>query len=184
MDIEYYIYAVSLLAFGCASVGASVWIKKLNNDNCHSKEKIARHRWLGMAFAIAGLLWCIPHSKPLLPTSLHPYLLPTAVLCAILAYNYLDYLFSRGLGGFFILLAYYFLHESFTRHTPAAPLFAVFCYIMGVVGIFFSGKPHLLRDFIRKAANNSHFRTGAVGFCSIFGIFCMILGVLHFTMGR
>ncbi len=182
MNTYYMIYVAGLLLFGCAVVFSGIWIIKLNPDNLSIKEKLPRNVWLGMIFGVAGLIWCIPHSKPILPDSLHPYLIPAVIVCAFLAYNFLDYLFARAIGGFMILLAHYFLHESFTLHTPASPVFAAFCMAMGIVGIFFAGKPYLFRDFIRKAAGNHRLRIGSASVCWVFGIFCVILGVLQLTM--
>ena len=134
-----------------------------------------------MFFAVVDLLWCIPHTRPLLPDNWHIFLFPAAILFAFVAYNYLDYLFSRAIGGFFILLAYYFLPESFSLHSPAAPIFAIFCFCMGTAGIFFSGKPFLLRDFIRKAADSVRFKIASAAFAMAFGLFSLVLGIVHLT---
>jgi len=167
------------MLFGIAAIYAGYRIWNITPANLLRREKLARNVLWGMVFAVADLLWCIPHAKPLLPGALHVYLLPTAAVCAVLAYCYLDYLFARAIGGFFILLSYYFLHESFTLHTPAAPVLAVFCFAMGIVGIFFSGKPHLLRDFIRNAARQRHFRILKALLAAGFGGLSLVLGILQ-----
>ena len=184
MNTAYITYTLSLIVFGLFAAFAGVWIMKTTPFNVHIREKLPRNVLFGSILALAGLVWCIPHSKPILPESLHAYLIPAVAVCAVLAYNFLDYLFARAIGGLMILLAHYFLHESFTLHTPAAPVFAAFCLIMGVIGIFFAGKPHLLRDFIRKTASNGKIRLASASLCCIYGIFCIILGILHLNMGK
>ena len=178
---EIKLYAISLMVFALGTGVAAGWFLGITPENLKIREKLARNVVLGIIIAVIDLLWCIPHSKPLLPAYLHFYLIPTAVFCAVIAYRYLDYLFSRAIGGFFILLAYYFLHSSFVYHTPAAPVFAVCCFAMGIVGIFFSGKPHLLRDFVRHAAKSTPYKYLMAGLMAGFGVFSLVLGILHLT---
>ncbi len=175
------IYKISLPVFGIAAVLLALWIYKITPDNVAIREKIARNVRIGMVIAVIDLIWCIPHSRPLLPAGLQPYLWPAVAVCAIIAYNYLDNHFSRAIGGFAILLAYYFLHESFTFHTPAAPLFAIFCFAMGTIGIFYSGKPHLLRDHIRKIARHLWLKHIVALLVMLYGLLSLTLGIMHLT---
>ncbi|MDD3117944.1 MAG: hypothetical protein PHQ27_02075 [Victivallales bacterium] len=175
------IYAISLLVFAMATGVAVWWIAGITPENLKQREQLPRKVFAGMVLAAIDLLWCIPHTKPLLPEWLHVYLLPTAVVLAVVAFLYLDYLFSRAIGGFFILLAYYFLHESFTFHSPAAPFFSLFCFALGIVGIFFSGKPYLMRDAIRLAARSRYYKYMLAALTAGFGLFSLLLGILHLT---
>ena len=184
MNTDYMTYVSGLMVFGVLIFISGLWIAGINPANLVEREKLPRNIWLGIIIAVISLFWCIPHSKPRLPDSMHKFLIPAAIICSIIAYNFLDYLFSRALGGFFILLAHYFLHASFTLHTPAAPLFACFCFAMGIIGIFLAGKPYLFRDYIRKAASSNRFRLSGASFCYIFGLFSFTLGILHLTMRR
>lgn len=173
------LYYYSLLGFGVLCFFISVWVFKLHEDVLNNTEKLPRSLLFGMPIAVIDLFWCIPHAKPLLSESMHVYLIPTAIVCSFLTYFLLDYVFARALGGFFILLAYYFLHESFTFHTPVLPLFSFFCYLMGIAGLFFCGKPYLFRDLIRKASKHKNTRYATSGAIAFFAILSIVLGFQH-----
>jgi hypothetical protein len=177
--MDHDIYVASLAGFGIVALVAAVWIIRLNPENAKQWEKIPRSLIYGMPFAVFSLFWCIPHAKPLLPESLHAFLVPTAILCAIATFLLLDFVFSRALGGFLVLLAYYFLHASFTYHTPAKPLFSLFCYGMGIVGLFLCGKPWLLRDWIRRFSIRNAERMLLAGTIGGFAVFCLVLCAVH-----
>lgn len=175
------IFAYSLLAFGAAAIVTAVWAYTLNEGNVDKWAKLPRNLIIGSVFAAIDLAWCVPHAKPLLPSSLHNFIIPTAIVFFFLGYFFLDYLFSRAIGGFLILLAYYFLQESFTHHTPALPLFSFFCYLMGIVGIFLCGKPYLLRDWIKAFPKEKGYRVVSAALCAAFGALSIILGFVHWT---
>ncbi|OGV50986.1 MAG: hypothetical protein A2017_14000 [Lentisphaerae bacterium GWF2_44_16] len=175
----YTVYSFSLLLFSLFAGYIAFWVFRLNGKNISENEKLPRNLNIGVVLAFIDLLWCIPHSKPLLPVHLHVYLFPLVIVCTFLSRAFLDYLFSRALGGFFILLAYYFLHGSFTFHTPAASLFAVFSFAMGITGLFFAGKPYLMRDFIRKAATEKKWKHSISIFFIAFSLLSLILGILQ-----
>ena len=176
----YNVYALSLILFAFFSGYAAFRVFLFSEKNISENEKLPRSLALGVPLAFCDLIWCIPHSQPLLPEHLHIYLFPTAIVCTFLAWAFLDYLFSRALGGFFILLAYYFLHESFTFRTPAAPLLAIFSFAIGITGIFFAGKPYLMRDFIRKASSDKKWKRSICAFFTAFSLLALVLGILHF----
>lgn len=183
MSLDLMIYIAVLLGWGVALLYTGVRLFGLNTASLPRWEKLPRHLWLGAAFALVDLFWVIPHASPLLPDSMKPYLVPAALLGAVLAYHFLDYLFSRALGGFLILLPCYLLHESFTIHTPWAPLLALCCYIIGITGIFFAGKPYLMRDLIRACAKRRLLNLSCAWFSIFFGILCLSLGIIHIIRG-
>lgn len=173
------IYYWSLLAFGAFFAYVTGWVWSLNEENVPRWEKLPRNLILGIIVTGIDLVWCIPHAKPLLPVSLRFYLIPTAIVCGVIAYSFLDYLFSRAIGGFFILAAYYLLHESFTFHTPILPVFSIFCYAMGFVGLFLAGKPYLLRDWIRAFPTEKGVRSATITLTALFSLLCFGLGIYH-----
>lgn len=178
------IYRISLLAFGVVALFACFWLWTVKPENVEVREKLARARIAGLVLAFLDLLWCIPHAKPLLPDNMHGLLLPTVFVCAFLAWAFLDYLFSRAIGGFMILLAYYFLHDSFTYHSAASQVFAVFCFAMGIAGIFFSGKPYLFRDMFRQVSKNRNLKITIVVSLFLFSILSLIAGIMHMIPGK
>jgi hypothetical protein len=179
MEQDLRIYIAGLTAFGLVGLVTAVWIFRLGPENVGRWEKIPRSLVAGMPFAVVSLFWCIPHAKPLLPDSLHVFLLPTAIFCAAATFFLLDFVFSRALGGFLVLLAYYFLHASFTYHTPVKPLFSLFCYGMGIVGLFLCGKPWLLRDWIRRFSSVGRDRCLSACLVGVFAVFCLALSAVH-----
>ena len=54
-----------------------------------------------------------------------------------------------------ILAAYYFLRESFAYDIHGAVPGAIIAWSIGLIGIIFSAKPCLLRDWFRLAAKKS-----------------------------
>lgn len=180
MNDPYMIYCFALAASGIVSLLTGLWFLKLNGKNLESREKIPRNAVLGSIITIIAIIWCIPQAKPVVPPNFQHLIVPAAVISAVLAIAFLDYLFSRAAGGFLILLAHYLLHDSFTFHTPMSPLFAIFCFIIGTIGIFFAGKPYLMRDMIRKSAKEKNFKFAVSGFFTLFAAFCIGVSILHF----
>ena len=111
----------------------------------------------GVALGVPCLVWAAWHACVMLEGGLARFhvivwlLVPTI---AVLAYFFLDYLFARALGGFFILAANEIIHGAFTYDIPLRPLFSVVCLILGIVGLFMLGTPWNMRDAIQHAASN------------------------------
>lgn len=147
-----------MLPLCAAAMLIGAWLLlRVNKNNLAEAEKVPRARIAGTVLGLIDLLWCIPNAMPILPDSLHKYLLPLAILLAVLAYIALDHLFSRAIGGFMILTAHFYLKESFANPTAGSMIFAVACFAFGTVGIFLSGKPHLTREIIRLSAGKYRF---------------------------
>ena len=180
MNNPYMIYCFALAGCGGVSLLAALWFSKLNGENIESRERVPRNAFLGAMVTIAAVIWCIPHAVPVVPPGFQHLIVPCAVVAGLLAILFLDYLFARAAGGFLILLAHYLLHDSFTFHTPLSPLFAVFCFVLGTAGLFFAGKPYLMRDLIRKSAKERNFRFAVSGFFALFAVFCVSVSIFHF----
>ena len=180
MNNSYTIYCFALAASGAFSLFAALWFFKLSGKNLESRERVPRNAFFGSIVTIAAVIWCIPHAVPVVPAGFQHLIVPGAVVAGLLAIIFLDYLFARAAGGFLILLAHYLLHDSFTFHTPFSPLFAAFCFALGTAGIFFAGKPYLMRDLIRKSAKERNFRFAVSGFFTLFAVFCVAASIFHF----
>ena len=142
-------YLIILPLVAVLSLAGAYFLLKVKRENLRDAEKIPRAQIPGAILGLIDLLWCIPNTMPILPESLHKFLLPLAIILAILSYIALDHLLSRAIGGFMILTAHFFLKESYGAPVPGAMIFAICCFIFGTIGIFISGKPHLIRDIIR-----------------------------------
>ena len=172
-----------LLPLCAAAMLVGAWLLlRVGRHNLAEAEKFPRARIAGTVLGLVDLLWCIPNAMPILPESLHRYLLPLAILLTILAYVALDHLLSRAIGGFMILCAHFFLKESFATPTPGAPVFATFCLIFGTIGIFLSGKPHLTRDIIRLGITKYRFLTPV--FLLLFALISLTTLILNLSGGK
>ncbi len=174
-----YLILLPVCALLCAA--GAVFLLRVNRENLPRLEKIPRAQIPGAVLGLVDLLWCIPNAMPILPESLHRYLLPLALLLVILAYCALDHLLSRAIGGFMILTAHFFLKESFALPAAGAPVFVTFCLIFGTIGIFISGKPHLTRDIIRLAVTKYRFLTPV--FLALFAMISLATFVLNLAGG-
>lgn len=171
-----------LLSFGlvCAFVAAWVW-RSLRAEGLSVWEKLPRSVVLGMALGALDLAWCVPHAEPVFYIGARQWLIPLAFVLLGVAYYCLDYLFSRALAGFLILLAHYFLLESFAAHTPVRWLFSLLCVVMGTFGVFLGGMPYLLRDLIRRICAVPAWRSAATGTLLFYAAACIVLAVWHFA---
>ncbi|MDD5727299.1 MAG: hypothetical protein PHV59_01930 [Victivallales bacterium] len=175
----YKIYTAALFACAFSALAIMIWTLRMNSGRLARFESLPRNKYLGTVLAFFCLLWCIPQAAPIVWEWLLPWLYPLAIVLTILGYFYLDYLFSRALGGLLILLTYYFVHEAFTFHSPALVLFAPLCWVLGIAGLFFSGKPHLLRDLIRKLSRSGRSRRLTAAYLALLTVFCLTLGIIH-----
>ncbi len=179
MFAEDKLFAISLILSGAFFLAAAYWIYGTNEKNISFRERLPRIRVSGAILAGLGLFWCTFHARPLVPSSMHFYLIPTAIFCTWAGYMLLDYLFSRAFGGMLILFAHYFLYESFAYKTPCKPLFSILCFVMGTFGIFLCGKPHLLRDLIRNAAKSEKWRNSLTVILGFFALSYITYGFIH-----
>lgn len=175
----YYIYIFALFALAAFSAVLAFWAGKLVPANPEKWEKLPRNVLWGVIFAAASLAWCVPHSEPIAPDFMVKWLIPIAIVCLWLAYQFLDYLFSRAFGGFLILFAHYLLYASFYFKAPIKPYFSLLCFAMGTLGIFFCGKPYLMRDLIRKLTSCPKWRYSAIAVAVIYCLSSLLVGILH-----
>ena len=176
----YNIYLTALLSAGAVFFFIAFYILFFIQKSPEKAEKLPRKVLPGLIVATVDLAWCIPHSKPIAPDFLINLLIPIAILALWLSYRFLDYLFARAIGGLFILSAHFFLYSSFTFHAPAKPFFSLLCYILGLTGIFFCGKPYLMRDLIRKILGDTLWRIAISLLFLIFAITFSLVGLSYF----
>lgn len=175
----YHIYIFALFALAGFAAITAFWAFRLVPASLEKWEKLPRNIPIGIIITAADLAWCIPHSKPIAPDAMVPWLIPIAIVCLWLVYQFLDYIFSRAFGGFLILFAHYLLYASFTFKAPAKPWFSLLCFAMGTLGIFFCGKPHLMRDLIRKLISNPQWRYSTVAVLAVYAITALVIGIMQ-----
>lgn len=161
------------IAQGCAAVIAvalAVWVGRLKEASLVKVEPLPRNRIAGAVLGLVALLWCIPHARPIAFEWMQPWLLWIAIGGAIAGYFFMDYLLSRAIGGLFILIAYYFVHGAFEFHTPGMAVISILYWILGIIGICFSGKPCWMRDLLRKCCADRKYRIGLAVYFAVLGV--------------
>lgn len=181
---NFHVFCGVLIGLSVIWAFGAFWIWGINTENLGKREKTPRLFAIGAILAIIDIAWVAPQTYYILTANYRSLIIPGAIVAVFLALKYLDYLFSRALGGFFILLAHYLLHDSFTYHTPLSPLFAIFCFAIGVIGLFFAGKPYIFRDFIRKAAENKRLKLASISYLGTYAAFCLTVGIIHICRGQ
>ncbi len=134
---------------------------------------LPRHVWGGVVIGVPCLVWSAWHACIMLEgglARLHVVVWLLVPTIAILSYFYLDYLFSRALGGFFILAANEMIRCAFAYAIPVRPLFSLVCLIIGVMGLFMLGTPWRMRDAISLAAKDKRYGRGFAAALIIMGI--------------
>ena len=142
--------------------------------------RLPRARILGAVVAVVCLVWSAYHVCLMLEGGLVKFRVIVKLLVpviAILAYTHLDYLFTRALGGLVVLVVNHLLHAAFVVHLPGRPVFALVCYLLGLLGLLLVAAPWHFRDALERAAESGRYRRGmaaALGVLSItFAVFAV-----------
>ncbi|UDQ96998.1 hypothetical protein AAEX28_08080 [Lentisphaerota bacterium WC36G] len=170
-------YILGLVIAIVIIVLAAIWVFLLKEENIKKREGLARNHWLGSILVVIDfyLLW--PHLEPVLPLFLAKIQLILVVVAAFLAIAFLDYLFSRALGGLLILGCYFLVHENFYNYGFTYGFFPALCYLFGLAGIFIAGKPALLRDYFRKCARKAIYKNVSLAVMGAF-VVCAIISLI------
>lgn len=124
---------------------------------------LPRERYLGEVVGVLCLVWSAAHVIPMLEGDLARFRLVIKAIVpavALLGFFYLDYLFTRALGGLFMLMASHLLHGAFVVRLPARPVYSTVCYAFGVIGMFLVGSPWRFRDLLKRATDSRAWRRG------------------------
>ncbi|MBO4647648.1 MAG: hypothetical protein J5806_05780 [Lentisphaeria bacterium] len=127
-------------------------------------EKLPRNRPVGGLLGAVALLAFIPNVRPLFPPEGNLiWLIPSALILALLCYLYLDYLFARAAAGGLILLVHWLLNEVFSADLRGGSFFSLLSLAAGTYAIFIAAKPYWLRDSFRAICRKWKWRlTGSV----------------------
>jgi len=127
---------------------------------------LPRQRVLGEALGVVCLVWSVYHVLPMLEGGLaryRPVIKLLVPVTAVLAYFYLNYIFTRALGGFLLLAVTYLLHAAFVARIPVRPLYSLACYAIAAVGMLLVATPWRFRDTLQKATQSARWRWGVGG---------------------
>ena len=153
-----------------------IFFLKMNEKNVSRWEKLPRNRNLGGILGLIALFAFIPNVKPLFSPEQHLFwLIPAALILAVLCYLYLDHLFARAAAGLLILLVHWMLNETYTADLAGSSFFALMSLAGGTYAIYIAAKPYCLRDSFRAMCTHRKWRlTGAV-FSFLWSLSALIL---------
>ena len=151
---------------------------KMKEKNLGFWEKLPRNRPVGGLLGAVALLAFIPNVRPLFPPEGNLiWLIPSALILALMCYLYLDYLFARAAAAILILGAHTVLKMGYPANPPGYPLLAALVLAAGVIGIAISAKPYWLRDWFRLSFRNPAVRWSSAAYFLLLGAmscFCAV----------
>ena len=106
---EWNIFRAALILAAFLEAGSAVWLFRLNPAKQEQTDRLPRNKKAGIVLGFLALLWCVPHAEPIVFNWMLPWLYPAVILFTVLSWFFLDYLFSRAVGGLLILGTYYFV---------------------------------------------------------------------------
>ena len=124
-------------------------------DKSDWARKLPRERILGSLLTLASFYWAGLQGYTLLKedfTSISrmiPYILPPLAIASCL---FIDFLFTRALGAFMVLLATHYLGLQFALDVPFRWLSSSAIYLLALWAMFLIGQPWLMRDLLDKCA--------------------------------
>ena len=170
------LFPVLIFLSAAMMLALAVYFLKVTPENVAKMEKLPRWKVPGIILGIFVVAWCVPHAMPILPDSLHKYLVPLMGVAVILSWFVLDHLFARALGGYMILTAHLFLRETFGVESVSNPFFAGMFLIYGTMGIVLCGLPYRLRDLVRLECSRKY-RWIVPGFLILFTLTLLWAGI-------
>ena len=118
--------------------------------------RLPRNKWVGAAIGAACLAWSSWYGCMMLEGGLARFRFIVVLLVpvtAILALLFLDYLYARAIGGFFVLASNELIRQAFAADIMLRPFFSLLCLAMGICGLFMLGMPWRMRDAIALSAS-------------------------------
>ncbi len=174
-------FITGLFIFTAILIATVIYILKTNEGTVPAREKLARCVSLGTALIFIDFLWCVPISQPIAPDFIVPYIWPLAFILTAIGYKFSDFHFARATGGFLILTSSFFLTNLWAFGTPEssiiAKFFALFCILLGIAGLFISGKPYLFRDWFRKFAKTPKLKLATAIYLILFSALNITLAI-------
>lgn len=146
--------------FVCCVVFLAILFKLVSVEKYASLRKIHREQKIGSLISGLALGWGGFQGYELLGqdfpaiASLFPIITP---LLIIGVYFLMDYIFTRALGGFMIMLICELLFRTQEVPMGGRILFSLAAYIIAVAGMYMIGQPWRFRDLVLKASEDKSF---------------------------
>lgn len=174
-------FALSCLLFALLPGAAAVLFGYAAGRDPELWRKLPRERNVGIVLGIACLAWSAWYAVPMLEGGLARYqrvIMLLVPVVAVLSYLYLNYVFTRALGGLMMLAATHMLHAAFVAHLPARGVFSAICYLVAVAGMFALATPWRFRDLLKLGAENVRWRAGLAAGNGILAIALLVFAFL------
>lgn len=160
-----------------AFISLGVIFCRAGEERVAKLEKLTRERWSGMVMGWIALTMCVPHTEVIAPAFLLPLLWPLAVVIPVLCFFYIDYCMARAFAGLLIIYAYDLVHSAYELKIPFAAVVTVAAWLIGIAGIWISGKPCALRDWFRISAKSRKWKI-VYAACSFLAGACAVYTLL------
>lgn len=145
--------------------------------------KLPRERNFGIVIGAVCFAWSAWIAYPLFEgglTNLRNYLPYVAVAMTVLCFMFLEYVFTRALGGFLLLSTTTLMHQAFSDHAPARWLISIICYVIALASMFMIGSPWRFRDLLKSMTEKEKVRTAVgIGLACVGAVFIVIAGLTH-----
>jgi len=151
------IFGILTFLLGAISAGMCFLFVTYSSSRPNIAIKIPRWRIAGMILGTLCLLWSAYEGCIMLEGDLarfHKFVWMLVPVTAILSWFYLDFIFSRALGGFLLLAVNLSLHAVFAYNIPLRWLYSIIALIWGIAGLFLLGTPWRWRQLIELSAKN------------------------------
>ena len=166
-----------LLLFSFCICGPALVMFKAS-DKSELARKLPRERILGSLLTLASFYWAGIQGYTLLKEDFAtisrwiPIILPPLALASCF---FIDYLFTRALGAFLVLLCTHYLALQFAMDVPMRWLSSSAIYLIALWGMFLIGQPWILRDLLEKCRDQAKIRQIAFsGFLLLNIIICVV----------
>ncbi len=169
------------VVLGLLCVGLAWWVSCRLARHLPSSLACLRSQPAGLALGLVCLVWSAHHACVMLEGGLarfHAYVWMLVPIIAVLSWFFLDFLFARAAGGFFILCANALIYCAFVHDIPCRPWYSTVCLALGVLGLFAVGAPWRIRALLQAAAKRPTWAKAGAALLVVFAATLMVLPML------
>ncbi len=175
------IFTIAGITFAVLIISAAFSVWKIFPKNKDLWRIIPREKRFGSVLGFICLIWSAYHTFPIFETTAPQVRLMVlsalVIVITFLSFDLMDFLFTRALGGFLLLLVNWLLHQAFVHHTVFRPLFSMLCYIFGISGIIMIAAPYHFRDLLEKISHDCRWRLFTSTVLGVIGCIVLLISV-------
>lgn len=173
---------LSVVMIGLLSTFAVYFIKVLKVKKGQWRT-LPREKYIGIAMMALVFVYAAYHGRFMLEGGLatyRPYVWFLIPIATALAYFFLDFIFTRALGGILVVLTLEILSSGYIINLPYRGLFSAHALIYGIIGLVLIGLPWKFRNFVQKACEQDLFRRVSGGLLMSSALFYFLFLILSF----